>query len=167
MTRRLFTALAALSLLLLVATAVLWVRSYWVAESFTWATRDGGRRSVGSHGGRLVLGSQRLTPGSAARIVSATGYQSAAEQWGNTLKPRWSFLGFRYTDVALFFIVVEYLEVPYWAPAVLFAAAPLALLHVRRLRPRRRRRLGLCPACGYDLRESPGRCPECGRIVGA
>ena len=40
---------------------------------------------------------------------------------------------------------------------------PVAWLHERRLRPRRRRKLGLCPACGYDLRESPGRCPECGR----
>ncbi len=47
-----------------------------------------------------------------------------------------------------------------------YLIAPIALLllwlMVRLRRQSRRQRLGLCRNCGYDMRESPGRCPECG-----
>ena len=34
----------------------------------------------------------------------------------------------------------------------------------RFIRERRRNRVGCCPTCGYDLRASPERCPECGAV---
>jgi len=54
--------------------------------------------------------------------------------------------------------------VPIWF-IWLLAAAPLAgwiVVRVRRRNRMRRIAMGLCLSCGYDLRESPRRCPECG-----
>ena len=54
---------------------------------------------------------------------------------------------------------------PTWALAVVFAALPAGRV-VRWGWRRRRRRAGLCAACGYDLRATPERCPECGGVPG-
>jgi hypothetical protein len=58
------------------------------------------------------------------------------------------------------------------APALLAVTARTAYVLARDWSRARERRVsiarlveGLCPACGYDLRESPARCPECGTPV--
>jgi hypothetical protein len=52
---------------------------------------------------------------------------------------------------------------PYWFLVGLTAAGPAAW-YARRRRRLRTRSLGLCPVCGYDLRATPDRCPECGAV---
>jgi len=59
---------------------------------------------------------------------------------------------------------------PVWLPFVVFTIFPLYwfIVPLRAARRRaRRRRLGLCETCGYDLRESSDRCPECGSDIAA
>ena len=54
--------------------------------------------------------------------------------------------------------------IPHWAIALLLGlpVAWWAIQFRRRGVRERRKSAGLCPACGYDLRATPQRCPECG-----
>jgi hypothetical protein len=55
--------------------------------------------------------------------------------------------------------------VPHWFLVVITGASPILWLSAARNRRRRLRELaGLCRMCGYDLRATPERCPECGEV---
>lgn len=54
---------------------------------------------------------------------------------------------------------------PYFAAAYLPTLLTVVIMGTasrRAQRKKRRLQAGLCPACGYDLRATPDRCPECG-----
>jgi len=56
----------------------------------------------------------------------------------------------------------SFVFVPLWSLLLLFSILPSSVIP-RFIR--RRRVAGLCGKCGYDLRASPDRCPECAAIV--
>jgi hypothetical protein len=186
MKRRLPNLLTLLSLLLTLAAAALWVRSYWRSDCVNvWGTAH--EFSVESRAGYLSFEASNLYgdgPG-VCRLSGPVG-RVANERAGMRAWAVYKFLGFVYgrdvrpgAYVGLEDKLVRagvktpagnltrrFWYVPFWAVCVA-TAAPAALLLRRRHALRRRRREGLCPACGYDLRATPGRCPECGKLTAA
>jgi len=57
-------------------------------------------------------------------------------------------------------------RLPIWFAVLVLEIVPAAKA-VGAIRRRQRSRAGLCSGCGYDLRASPDRCPECGRPAAA
>lgn len=162
MKKRAFNALVALSLALFVATCVMWARSYWQSDQWSWRTRTG-RAGVDSLRGRVIVGRVIVTPAVLANIPRWRIVQSipadAAE--ATSLKPGWSFATFQAARSITTGLTAEDVRIPYWFLAMLACVLP-AWWWRRRLQEERIRLRGCCPVCGYDLRASPERCPECG-----
>jgi hypothetical protein len=183
--RRLLNVFTALSLLLCVAALALWVRSFWAFDRFDHQHRDAQGRlagvNVSSYRGVLVVQTTRLDqtiPGS-ERWVYAANFsvrptspgQSAYDPSVTRVMAGFGSGGFRYAirtapppGGLLVGGTARTWVVPCYALAVVAAILPLARVW-RAWKRSREYRPGQCLPCGYDLRATPGRCPECGTAV--
>ncbi|MCH8880259.1 MAG: hypothetical protein IID34_10295 [Planctomycetes bacterium] len=161
MIRKTLTILSLIGLLLSVG---LWGTSYWKCPTF-----DGRSFYWSSCAGAFHL----MWGESALMISDNSGYRlhdfEYTEFWPPGLGSR---IGYYIPDIKWAYNPHEaehfgvgllanysYLVAPYWL--TIAACAVIFALSWQRLR-RKRKKLGLCLKCGYDLRASKDRCPECG-----
>ena len=173
------------SLLLMLAAAAGWIRSRFVGDSFVRETMwTGGKVMINFdmigcvHGkGDFAVFRFRVPHGPEESVASSDwSYHGGAPASINASPTR----GRTVLGVGRYGVVKESptpsrgmpsadvtgIILPYWLPLVIGAAGPTWWLRgSRRRRAERRIARGCCPKCGYDLRASPQRCPECGRVA--
>jgi hypothetical protein len=183
--RRLLNLLTLLSLLLCVAVVGLWVRSCragdWVIHTHEHQTDPGlgidvTEWTVVSDNGRVQVSRLSYTWGFgiAMHDSESDGWQLRKltpykrrdlNTWSNTFG-----FGFQVEQdlrevdngietVALKPVTMAIIAFPNWFASLVSAALPAQGLYQRLWR---KRGPGFCPRCGYDLRATPDRCPECG-----
>ena len=92
-------------------------------------------------------------------VMRSAGDGTLGLVWRNPTFTRygWAFTG-RQVTLPRWFLIGAGLS-----PALLLTARAVVRAHLHR----RRRRRHICASCGYDLRATPERCPECGLEPGA
>ena len=190
MTRRLLNLVTILSLLLFVAVVAFWLRSYAVGDQFhvarfrengrwtfwvrdelrVWGGRAGFSRTVSSGPPATYrafieknVRKQEVEPQFHRRVEP----RNAAMKMGNKAKRCLGFEAARSSYVRQDGSVCSgrySATAPLWPFASAAGVIP-ALVCVSLGRRRLRRVAGLCIRCGYDLRATPDRCPDCGVVV--
>ncbi len=172
MKRRLFGAISGLSLALFALSAAVWIRSEFRCDlvKYVWQNSDKPRSlavqwSDGIVKARYVNGGASDTGEPLTQRTGMTSYSRDSYSVGVALhSKRYGFslvMGDRHVDGSSYWGGT----MPCWLIACIFAVLPVCSLR-RIQRDRVRRRLGLCPICGYDMRATPDRCPECGTTGG-
>ena len=164
--RRLFTILSALSLLLFISVVVLWVRSYWQEY---WVGGVTTKQTPGLYHESLSIGCARgllifhRLSGVAVEDRHWVFYSFPAEAFRADSDYARGMFGFRIYHSPFAQTIVH---IPMWSLLAIMLAIPIWHLRkewaARLSRPR-----GHCRHCGYDLRATPERCPECGQAVPA
>jgi hypothetical protein len=159
--RRVLLVVSAVSLAASIMLAVMWVESYSVED--IWAIHEG--RAIGAGINEQV-------------VLLSSGEGELGITLRDCVSPRDGFVGWdtrhiRFRPPIAWIVdsvgsATTYTnmphwnehdaKVPYWLAIALLTLPALIYLAIWM----RRKKPGLCAVCGYDLRASPDRCPECG-----
>lgn len=167
---------------LLALVIALWIRSYFYHDLI----------GVGVEGGHVhmiqsVLGMVHCVTN--LEFVGEGGFEHAAWRFvespawnggmsGYPMRVQWRWGGFVWQNYLQYHNPIQIGEpfftsparlivIPYRWLALLLSIPPLLAVvgFAKRRRDTTRKRRGLCAQCGYDLRATPQRCPECGTLA--
>ena len=160
MRRKRTNFLVALLSLLTVATAALWITSFFSVSYFRVSLGGGSSIDASSNCGTVRF--RLIADPDKSRIPEKSWLASASPFAGETTLWRQSALGVEVGSSHLwgymlgtntYFIAASHLSL-----IAFFGITTGGLLYLRF----RRAKPGHCARCGYDLRATPDRCPECG-----
>jgi hypothetical protein len=188
MKRRLFNLAAAVSLVICAATVVLWIRGSWQCDSINWASENYGGAVASANSVMVVMFGPNYS-GPDAMPIGESGLRGLQYRHSPARTPagqdqvscqipiakyhRLGWLGFAYDPNQLVTVTfprkIAYYSshrvyFPHWALTAVAGTLPVIWVW-QRWRQRSRAKVGHCPTCGYDLRATPERCPECGTAV--
>ena len=135
-----------------------WIRSYFAMDARDYTTESGITYQFAHSKGTVYFASVEIF-GTAPRPAFVPQYWLAQHPEGTSgnmsgsfntppCDYRASFYGFKYFNVT----------------AILMGIPLLRLCLNSHFRRRWRAKKGLCLTCGYDMRATPDRCPECGSV---
>jgi len=133
--------------------ALIWVLSHWLGL----AIFAGGQGVFVAKSGLYCVAPAAVPKGVGSDVFRIEPEWISPEWMSNTVIERWKPV--RVLTTNAFGPTATIIVIPLWLPTTIFACFALIRL------PLQRRRVGKCPACGYDLRATPDRCPECGLII--
>jgi len=154
------------------ALVLLWVRSHYLADGIFWKTEHTEFRIVSSTGAALLIGRRPLPSSQFPKYVGLGYTRQPPHDLLERIAPMRSraTIDWGWRRVGLAIVTGQTRTEDYWCAMLPYWVIIFVLslaLWPRRLwcahRRWHRRKHGRCVHCGYDLRASIDRCPECGR----
>lgn len=152
-----------LAILIGFAATILWLRSGVIKDGLNFTTPVAGGSIISRYDRACLMITFRLNWGWSLGV-----FRTAQSRWGNDTVDELEFsaagFGFGRSTWADGSPSTWLATVPFWFIILLCLAILAKTTHTWFYRSARDQR-GLCPDCGYDLRASIDRCPECGRPI--